>query len=656
MLTLTVSAGLHASVPEEANDKTLSPYFFVKGGESATDRMPLKSTSVDVKIAGVIADVTVTQTYANAGGVPLEASYIFPASTRAAVYGMEMKIGERVLRARCQKREDARRSFDAAKAEGKSASLLEQQRPNVFQMNVANILPGDEIRVELRYTEMLVPENGEYALVFPTVVGPRYSNQPEASAPETERWVKNPYLIQGKTSPATFDIAVEVTAGMPIQDLKCATHEILAEFPDPSRAIVRLAGASRLGNDRDYILRYRLASAAIESGLLISRGEKENFFLLTVQPPKRVTSADLPPREYIFVVDVSGSMNGFPLEVSKALIRELLSSLRERDRFNVLLFSGGSTLLSPQSLAATGENVHRAIDIIDREKGAGGTELLPALRQAMAVPAGHDGARSVVVITDGFVSAETEVFDLIRSNLNRANLFAFGIGSSVNRFLIEGMARAGQGEPFIVTRPQEAEAQARKFRDYISAPVLTRISVDFGGFHAYDVEPAVPADVLADRPLVLIGKWSGAADDHITVRGQAGGGAYEKAFAVAEARPVESTKALGYLWARHRIAMLADYNQLHPNDERAREVVSLGLTYNLLTAYTSFVATDEVARNVGGKQEPVVQPLPLPQGVSNSAVGAPIQTTPEPQGWMLAVVVAVFLSGHFLRRKKYPCA
>jgi Ca-activated chloride channel family protein len=257
------------------------------------------------------------------------------------------------------------------------------------------------------------------------------------------------------------------------------------------------------------------------------------------------------------------------------------------------------------------------------------------------------------------VAVETQAFDLIRANLNRANLFAFGIGSSVNRFLIEGMARAGQGEPFIVTQPKEAEAEAKKFREYISSPVLTRIGVDFGGFQAYDVEPAAPADVLADRPLVLMGKWKGAADGRITVRGQSGEGVYEKAFPVAEAKAIESTKALAYLWARSRIAMLADYNQLRNDDERTREVVTLGLTYNLLTAYTSFVAVDNVVRNTGGNLAMVKQPLPLPQGVSNSAVGgsgASIQTTPEPETWMLMAVAVVFLGGEVLRRRNRRCA
>lgn len=653
MLAIAPLALLRASESESASDRTLSPYFLVKGGESSGDTMPLKSTDVKVKIAGVIADVSVTQVYSNAGSIPLEAIYVFPGSTRAAIHGMEMTIGERVLKAQVQKREEARSTYQQAKSEGKSTSLLEQQRPNVFQMNVANILPGDTIKVELRYTELILPTAGEYEFVFPTVVGPRYSNQPEANAPETEQWVQNPYLTKGVKSPATFAITAEVIAGMPLQELRCASHGVKPEFRDASHALVRVNGNDAVGNDRDFILNYRLADARIESGLLLSRGEKENFFLLTVQPPKRSAPAELPAREYIFVVDVSGSMRGFPLEVSKTLIKQLLATLRSQDSFNVLLFSGGSTLLAPESLPASASNVAAAIDTIDRQHGGGGTELLPALKRALELPNKSDSARSIVVITDGFVSVETHAFDLIRESLGRANVFAFGIGSSVNRFLVEGLARAGQGEPFILTRPDEAEAEARKFREYISAPVLTHITLDFGNFQAYDLEPATVPDVLADRPVVLFGKWKGPATGTIALRGKSGAGEYVQTFPIAQATHVESTQALGYLWARSRIAMLADYNQLRPDDERIKETTSLGLTYNLLTAYTSFVAVDRETRNPGGNAALVKQPLPLPNGVENSAVGAPVSTTPEPDSWMLLVVLAVILG--LYRARKTAC-
>lgn len=613
-----------APAPEGASDRSLSPYFFVHGDDPSIDSLPLRSTSAAVTITGVIADVTVTQVYKNEGKRPLEAVYVFPASTRAAVYGMTMTIGERRIVAEIQKREQARETYEQARREGRSASLLEQQRPNVFQMNVANILPGDEIRTELRYTELLSPLEGTYEFVYPTVVGPRYSNLPAQAAPPTEQWVANSYLHQGTPPTYAFDLSVTLSAGLPIQEVLCPSHKVNVHYDDPSHARITLAKGEEAGGNRDFILNYRLAGKSIESGLLLWQGEKENFFLLTVQPPKHVAPAQVPPREVLFIVDVSGSMHGFPLEISKGLLKDLVGNLKESDLFNVLLFSGGSTLMAPQSLPATPENLRAAVELIDRQQGSGGTELLPALERALSLPRREGAARTVVIATDGYVHVEKEAFDLIRRNLGKANFFPFGIGSSVNRHLIEGMARAGSGEPFIVSSPQEAPAKAQAFRKLVAAPVLTGIRLDWGDFEAYDLVPAHVPDVFAERPVVVAGKWRGRPQGKITLTGIAGEGTIRKVVDVAgsQARPEHS--ALRTLWARSRAAALADDQSLEPDDTRVTEITELGLHYGLLTDYTSFVAVDTQVRNSSGETTTVRQPLPLPQGVSDYAVGRPM--------------------------------
>jgi Ca-activated chloride channel family protein len=605
----------------ESEDRTLSPYFFVKSEDSQVDQLPLKSTSAAVNISGVIADVQVTQVYKNEGQRPLEAIYVFPASTRAAVYGMKMTIGERVIDARISKREDARRQYEQAREQGKSASLLEQQRPNVFQMNVANIMPGDEIKVELQYTELLVPTDKVYEFVYPTVVGPRYSNQPAATASPSEQWVQNPYLHQGESPTYTFDIAVTIAAGIPIKELHCLSHKVTANFAAPSVATVRLDKSDADGGNRDYILRYRLDGDKIQSGLLLYEGKQENFFLLMMQPPKRVTKNLIPPREYIFIVDVSGSMHGFPLEISKKLLKDLIANLLPTDRFNVLLFSGGSSVMSAESLPATPENIQKAIYLIERQQGGGGTELLPALGRALQLKKAEGYSRTIVIATDGYVTVEEEVFDLIRHNLGDANMFTFGIGTSVNRHIIEGMARVGMGEPFVITRLDEAPARAERFRTLIQSPMLTQVKVKFQDFSTYDIEPPSIPDVLAERPVIIFGKWRGQPRGKITLNGISGNGPYREVIDVGAVKPMESNSALRYLWARHRIALLSDYNKLRSNDKRVKEVTDLGLTYNLLTAYTSFVAVDTEVRNQSGQVSTVKQPLPLPQGVSDYAVG-----------------------------------
>lgn len=617
---LAFAANLCAQ-PEFSDDKTLSPYFFVQSNDPETDRLPLKSTSVDIHIAGVIADVTVTQVYENKGRTPLEAIYVFPASTRAAVYGMKMTIGERTIVAEIKQRDQARKAYEQARQEGKSASLLEQHRPNVFQMNVANILPGDVITVELKYTELLVPLNKVYEFVYPTVVGPRYTEKTTAAASSHDRWTENPYLHQGELPSTTLSIHVSLNAGLPIKDVACSSHPAHVDYKRPDRAEIRLKESEKHRGNKDFILRYRLAGNKIESGLLLFDGKKENHFLLMLQPPKRVKTSEIPPREYVFIVDVSGSMNGFPLDISKKLLRNLIGNLRPSDRFNVLLFAGGSSLMAGRSIAATRQNINQAIRFIDRQRGGGGTRLLPALERALSLEGTENTSRSIVIATDGYVAVEEQAFDLIRSRLGDANMFTFGIGSSVNRHLIEGMARVGMGEPFVITKPDEADKIAENFRKLIQTPVLTNIDVDYGRFNVYDVEPVSIPDVLAERPIIVFGKYHGTPKGTITVSGNTGRGGFLKKIDVRESVPSPGNAALRYLWARNRIAILSDYNRLNPKDERVREVTNLGLSYNLLTAYTSFVAIDSMKRLQHGKAVTVKQPLPLPEGVSDAAVG-----------------------------------
>lgn len=649
--------------------KTQSPQFQVVGADANTEAFPLKSTTVNATVSGVIADVTVEQVYTNTGKNPIEALYVFPASTRAAVHGVEMRIGTRVIKAKIQEKQQAKATYEQAKREHKTASLLEQQRPNVFQMSVANILPGDEVRVTLHYSEKLAATDRVYEFMFPTVVGPRYS----AKGAQTEKWVQNPYLAEGTKSPTTFAMKVQVQAGMPLQSLKSPSHDTARiEFTAKDSARVTLDPADSTGN-RDFILRYQLAEEQVASGLLLHEGKDENFFLLNVQPPARVQPAQIPARDYVFIVDVSGSMNGAPVEIAKTLMRDLLTGLKPTDTFNVMLFASTNEVLSATPLAATPENIKRGTSLTSFAQGGGGTNLLPALQRALAMPQPDGVSRSVVVITDGFVDIEKEAFHLVRESLGQANLFAFGIGTSVNRWLIEGLAAAGQGEPFIVSdlNAAAASAVASRFREYISAPVLTDIEVRYEGFAAQDSQPTSHPDVFADRPIELIGKWTGKPEGRIIVKGRTGGAPYEASFDVAaEAAKGAQNPALRPLWAREKVRALGDdiaasrdpraYALNEPPAVLASEVTALGLKYELLTEYTSFVGVDETPREVLAQTNQVTQPLPLPQGVNNHAVGAgqtvvastaPVQIGAAPEPGVTGLLILT-LSCLFLQRRR----
>ena len=623
-LLITVAARPLSSGPERppGSDKTLSPYFLVKTDDPEKDLLPLKATRADVKIAGVVAAVKITQVYQNQGKKPLEALYVFPASTRAAVHAMRMTVGPRVVEAKIMERQKARETYEQAKQAGKTTSLLEQQRPNVFQMNLANILPGEEVKVELDYLELLEPEDQVYEFAFPTVVGPRYSNMEAAGAPDTERWVKNPYLHQGEAPPFSYDLHVEVNSAIPLTKLTSPSHDIQVKYAGPSSAEISLKDPASAGT-KDFVLRYALAGDRIHSGLLLYPGKDENFFLLMLEPPARVRPEAVVKREYIFIVDVSGSMHGFPLETSKALMRDIISGLKPHDFLNVLLFESGSAMLSESSsLPATEANKQKALAFIQAQPGGGGTEILKALSRALDLPRTPDTSRIVVVATDGYVHVEPQAFELIRQHLGAANLFPFGIGKAVNRHIIEGMARAGLGEPFVVLNPGEAAKQAARFRRYIESPLLTNIRVSFDGFDAVEVEPGALPDLFAQRPLTLMGKYRGSPTGAMVVTGKTAKGDFQQKIKVDATQAREDNAALRLLWARHRLMRLADLSSLErsKNEARIQEITALGLKYSLMSPYTSFVAVDQMKR-ADGRVVTVKQPLPLPEGVSDLAVG-----------------------------------
>jgi Ca-activated chloride channel family protein len=309
-------------------------------------------------------------------------------------------------------------------------------------------------------------------------------------------------------------------------------------------------------------------------------------------------------------------------------------------------------MLSPAPVPATRANIDRAIATIDQVRGGGSTEIVPALKRIAALPKNADVARSVIVVTDGYVTVENQVFELVRKNLGNSNVFAFGIGSSVNRHLIEGIARAGQGEPFIVTKPEFAAAQAERLRKMIDSPVLTSLKARFDGLAVYDVEPAnldALPDVLGGRPVVIHGKWRGEARGQLVLEGSGAAGTHQEVVPVAA--PDVSAVALKHLWARSRIQQLSDQEALEGGSGQREAITALGLRYSLLTQYTSFIAIDHVVRG-NEPAVPVDQPLPLPQGVSDKAiaeVGAAVPSTPEPAAWLSLLVVlglvGVALSG-----------
>ena len=646
------SSAVHAETGERDDDVTSAPYFFIQDGDPSIDRLPLKGTEVRTSINGIIAETYVTQTYANEGEHPISASYVFPASTRVSVHGMTMEIGGQRIKAVIKEKEEAEQAYEEARSEGKSASLLEEKRSNVFTMDVANIMPGDTVRIELHYTEMVESTDGVCQFVFPTVLGPRYAGVLDTEDAEEAEWVETPYLEEGVDPESTYDIMVNVSTGVPITDLSCTTHDVDVEWKKNSEAKVTLSDPGDFAGDRDFILEYQMTGEELESGLMLYEGEEENYFLLTMQPPARYEPTDIVPREYIFVLDVSGSMNGYPLDTARELIRNMVRNLRSTDRFNLFLFSDIVSEMSLQSVEATEENIDCALKLIDMQEGGGGTELAAALDDVLAVPAREDAARRGVVITDGYIYDEEEVFQKIRDHLGETDFFSFGIGSSVNRSLMEGIAGIGMGEAFIVTEEAEAEETAERFRAYVEAPILTDIQVSFEGFDAYDTEPSSVPTLFASRPVVLFGKWRGEPGGSIRISGKAGNEEYTQEIQVSGTEPSAEHEAIRYLWARKKVEALTACGFATEDEETREEITAIGLAHSMVTPYTSFVAVLDEVRNPEGESMDVDQPSPLPQGVSGYAVGGYLFGA-EPEDLVLAVLaVLAVVTGVCGRRRR----
>ena len=600
-------------------DKTLSPYFSISSSENKVEDFPLKKTDVNVNISGPIASVKIEQHYENNGPTVIHADYVFPMSTKAAVYGMTVFYGEKKLKAKIEEKNKARQIFQQAKEAGKRTSLLEQERPNVFRMNVANILPGEKVKVVLEYTEFINPTDKNYEFVFPAVVGPRFIDPSKKEEPG----VFDSKYNTGKAVdyPCEFMMYVNVISAVPLQKIVSKSHKITVTKNTENFATVRFTNPiTTFEGNRDFILSYSLRGEKVEAGTITFEGEDENFFLSVIEPPARLDREDIPPREYIFIVDVSGSMRGFPMDVSKTLLKNLIGNLRPTDMFNVMLFASSSMVLSEESLEANMSNLNKAINLLDNQQGGGGTMLLPALERAIGLPScGRDISRSVVIVTDGYVHVEEEAFNLIGNNLNDANVFSFGIGKSINRHLIEGLAKVGRGESFVITEKKFAKKTAENFRKYIEYPIMTGIDIQFKNMDAYDITPKSIPDLFADRPLYVFGKYKGKTKGQLVVSGFTGKSVYNNRTAIQQ-KSNRHKEGLKYLWAREKIAELNMLNYVNKSQDRIKEITQLGLDYNLMTEYTSFVAVDDEVMTQE-EAETVKQPRPLPAHVPTTAIG-----------------------------------
>jgi Ca-activated chloride channel family protein len=623
---LIAIAALCVSLPAAAASltSTTEGRMMTKRGDAVVD-VPLEHTDVTIRVDGHLADATVVQRFKNPYPSKIVAVYLFPLPATAAVTDMTITVGTRTIHGTIQERAKAQQTYVAARKQGLVAALLTQERPNLFTQSIANLEADAAIEVTLRYTQRLDYDSGGYTITFPMVAGPRY-------VPAQSKDAKAAAAVQPVTLPAglrsSHDISlqVELDAGVPIEGLASSSHQIVIQRPSSSRATVRLAAGDTVPN-KDFILTYQVAGAVPALAVLAHRdggASGTGSFMLVAQPPENPKPADVTPREIVFVLDTSSSMRGAPLAKAKELVRRILWTLRADDTYQIVRFADRSSGLGPAMIANKPRNVELTLEWLGKLEAAGGTEVIEGVSAALALPHDPLRLRLVVFISDGYVGNEDEILATVGKHVGTARLFSFGIGSAVNRFLLEEMATMGRGAVQVVRPDEDTASAVNQFEHRIDAPLLSDITLDWGTLPVADVTPHAVPDLFAGQPLVVTGHYAGATRGTLRVRAKQAG--RDVTFDVAVSLPETSSRpAIGALWARQRIGELSRALLRKPDPAADREIVALSLEHHLLSSATAFVAVDD-SRVTGGKDgKRVVVPVEVPEsvrGISAAGYGA----------------------------------
>lgn len=630
---------------------------------------PLKHTDVQADVAGYVAHVAVTQEFSNPSREPIEAVYTFPLPNDAAVDDMTMTVGSRVVQGEIKRKEEAREIYEAAKSEGKAAALLDQERPNIFTQNVANIMPGDSVKITIKYVNVLKYDDGRYEWSFPLVVGPRYTPSGGYTVPGRRGAPSAPLAPKNggggeETSPtavvtdadkitpaitppgtrAGHDISIHVhlEAGLPITGLTSVLHPISTRANGPTGADVTLQNGNEIPN-KDFILRWTAAGSEMQSGMLTyapgpaqvasltatpsigPRGAGGGYFTLVLQPPLAPARSQVSPKEMVFVIDQTGSQQGWPIEKAKETMRHCIQSLNPGDTFQLLGFNTDVFPCFPQAVPANPQTVKQALDYLAPLQGAGGTDILKAADYALKMPADPNRLRIVCFMTDGYVGDDMQVIDYVKKHRGEARMFPFGVGDSVNRFLIDGMAREGRGAAEYVTLDEQGKEASDRFYKRVADPILLDPQVDWHGLPVEETFPQHIPDVFSQGPVIIKGRYRQAAEGDVTVRGLLHGQPWQQTIHVVFPAAKADGSAIATLWAREKIEDLQNEDWMgaqtgHPDAAIKEQIVRTALDYRLMSQWTSFVAVEQRVVNIGGRQRTIDVPVEMPEGVSYSGI------------------------------------
>ncbi len=634
-------------LPEEAlrpvfDENPLSGRFQAATEDGIVFDLSLEHTEVEISISGCMQRATVKQVFGNPADVPIEAVYTFPLPQNGAVNSMNMYIGDKLIKGMIYEREQAEQVYNEAIESGHTASMLSQERPNIFTQSVGNILPGDSITIEITYIAPVHYADGEYEIIFPMVVGPRFIPGTPAG-PSTGGWspptnivpdadlITPPVVPEGTRPGYDIELTVSVDVGLPVQHLESPNHEIQWDIDSDGLAYVELENQSEIPN-RDFVLRYNTATDRLETAVLTHNDELGNHFMLIVQPENEVSVDRITPKELFFVVDCSGSMRGQPLEVAKETVRQFVSGMNPDDTFQIMRFSETASSMSSHPLPNSDENVQTGLDYINAMSGGGGTHMIEGIKAAIGYPEDPDRIRFVLFLTDGYIGNETQILAEVQNTLgNNIRLFSAGVGSSPNRYLIAGLAEEGRGQAFFVGLNDDPSEAVSAIYNKINNPYIMDFEIDWWDFEVYDVYPSGIQDIYPGTPLFIVGKYSDSGRETIKLTGSVAMNSWSQNENITLPEGPVSNEAIATLWARERIHELNRQllSSEYP-DPIVTEITATALEYQILSAFTSFVAVSEEARTDSTDNPLTVQiPVNMPDGVSYEGV---FGTGTPPQG------------------------
>jgi Ca-activated chloride channel homolog len=572
-------------------------------GSEALVPAPVLNTDIHMVVTGIVARARVRQEFTNPGNAWTEGIYVFPLPEDSAVDHLRMRIGERAIEGVIKERAAAKTEYEGAKRAGQRASLVEQERPNIFTTSVANIPPGAAVTVEIEYQHALRYDGGQFRLRFPMVVGPRYIpgnpvtplSDGTGWAPDTDRVPDASRITPPVAHPSRgpinpVSLVIELDPGAPPALLESPYHEIQTTPLAGGRYRIELARGT-VPADRDFELVWQPhAEAAPLASLFTERKGGETFALLMVMPPApaALEGARL-PREVIFVIDNSGSMHGASIDQAKAALKMALRRLPPADSFNVIRFNHTTDALFPDARAATPQNLALAERYVGGLRADGGTEMLPALQLALDGREHPGRLRQVIFLTDGAVGNEAKLFAAINERLGDNRLFTIGIGSAPNSHFMRDAARLGRGTFTYIGGVTEVKEKMLALFGKLESPALTDVRLELGGGSAVETVPARIPDVYLGEP-VTVALRAGALPPRVVLRGQLGPDRWERELSL---QATDAAAGLSVHWARGKIAGLLDTRRTGaPDDEVRRAVLDLALAFHLVSPHTSLIAVD----------------------------------------------------------------